>query len=204
MYHHPDVSQYLIHFTKKRKPDSAAHSNPALKFTDKSAKERLIGILETKQIIATKLTTGNSANACCLTECVWGSLLDHARRYSSYGIGFTKEFIYRQKGNPVFYVAPELFDTYKKDNVLLPYLALYDLQHRKHIDFTHEREWRIPETLKFTLKDVAFIIIKSYADSLDFDKYIKRNGYKIRYNDGVLSQFSDVMEDAQSVRCVKD
>lgn len=176
MYKKPDSSKYLIHFTKNRQPDSEANTNPALDFKGKTAKERLLSILESKEILASRLTTGNDANACCFTECVWGSLLQHAHRYSSYGIGFTKEFIYNHKGNPVFYVEPDLFNIYKKDRTLLPYLALYDLVHKKHIDFTHEREWRIAETLKFSMKDVAFIILKSHLDIPDFHKHIKSIG----------------------------
>ncbi len=177
MYNRPDFSKYLIHFTKDRKPDSSAQNNPALFLKGTSAKERLLHILDTKQIIASRLTTGNTANACCFTECIWGSLLTHARRYSAYGIGFTKNYISQKEGNPVFYIGPQLFNMYNKEEKLLPFLALYDpLNEKKVIDYTHEREWRIAETLQFTYKDIAFIVLKSYKDIPDFQEFINKIG----------------------------
>lgn len=177
MYNRPDFSKYLIHFTKDRKPDSEAQQNPALNMKGISAKERLLRILTEKQIIASTLTTGNNANACCFTECIWGSLLSHAKRYSAYGIGFTKTYISLKKGNPVFYIGPQLFNTYNKDTTLLPFLALYDpLNKKKVIDYTHEREWRIAETLKFAYKDISFIVLKSYKDIPDFQDFIDKIG----------------------------
>ena len=101
----------------------------------------------------------------------------HAKRYSAYGIGFTKNYILQKKGNPVFYVGPILFNQYNKDKAILPYLALYDpLNKKRVIDFSHEREWRSAETLKFTYKDIAFIILKSHKDLPDFQNFIDKIG----------------------------
>ena len=177
MFNRPDFSNYIIHFTKDRRPDSEAQQNPTFKIKGVSAKERLLRILKEKQILASRLTTGNNANACCFTECIWCSLLMHAKRYSAYGIGFTKNYILQKKGNPVFYVGPILFNQYNKDKAILPYLALYDpLNKKRVIDFSHEREWRSAETLKFTYKDIAFIILKSHKDLPDFQNFIDKIG----------------------------
>lgn len=43
-------------------------------------------------------------NAVCFTECPWASLITHTHQYSSYGIGFTKNFIFSKGGGPVYYV----------------------------------------------------------------------------------------------------
>lgn len=178
MYNRPDFSKYLIHFTKDRRPDSESKSNVALDFKGVSAKDRLLNILEPRQILASRLTTGNNADACCFTECVWSSLLTHTLRYSSYGIGFSKKFICFKKGNPVFYVEPNMFNKYKIDKELLPFLALYDpLNKNKVIDFTHEREWRIAKELKFAYYNVQFLILKNYDDIQDFLPYIEQIGH---------------------------
>ncbi len=34
----------------------------------------------------------------------------------------------------------------------------------KTVDFTHEREWRVPHDLDFNLTDVAFVIVAKYED----------------------------------------
>ena len=51
--------------------------------------------------------TGKPAVA--FTECVWTSLLEHAGEYSPYGIGFSKSYLFREGGGPVFYMRQDLF-----------------------------------------------------------------------------------------------
>lgn len=175
MQNRPDFSKYLVHFTKGRKPDSKAMDNPALQFKGHSAKERLLGILRSKKIIASRLTTGNDSDAVCLTECVWSSLLIHAKRYSCYGIGFTKEFVYKQGGNPVFYANSIIFNDLIGSKHKA-FMALYDPFAPHPIDFSHEREWRNPNELTFNYPDIAFVIIKSQYDIPDFQPFIKSIG----------------------------
>lgn len=175
MINRPDFSKYLVHFTKNRMPDSEAKSNPALKYKGKNAKDRLLSILQDKQIIASTLTTGNNANATCFTECVWSSLLLHAKRYSCYGIGFSKEFIYKKGGNPVFYANEEIFDRLIKTEDK-PFIALFNPFAKHPIDFSHEREWRLKESLRFNNADISFLIVKSQNDLGEFEPFIKKIG----------------------------
>lgn len=66
-------------------------------------KETHISILENKTIYATPMPwTG--VNAVCFTECLWMSIVGHARRYSPYGIAFKKPFIFSRDGGPAFYI----------------------------------------------------------------------------------------------------
>ena len=43
----------------------------------------------------------------------------------------------------------------------------------KTIDYSHEREWRIPHTFTFKLSEVAFVILNTYEDMAKFPKEIK-------------------------------
>ena len=101
MDNRPDFSNYLVHFTKGRRACSEASNNPALSFAQGNAQERLQHILEGKVICASELCWIHE-NAVCFTECVWSSLLAHASNYSSYGIGFSKEFIFNNDKNRKF------------------------------------------------------------------------------------------------------
>jgi len=43
----------------------------------------------------------------------------------------------------------------------------------KDIDFSHEREWRIPHDLVFDLSKVSFVIVDTYEDMAQAPKELK-------------------------------
>ncbi len=99
MPNRPDFSKYLAHFTSAL--DSPQY--PAC-----SAFDRLIKILNDKKINASSMPwTG--CKAVCFTECPWPSLLDHTNKYSPYGLGFEKSFIFSRNGSPVYYVRADQY-----------------------------------------------------------------------------------------------
>lgn len=168
----PDFSNYLIHFTKNSAPVGRGKSNPAFSLKGKSAEQRLMGILESKIILASDMPWTGQCSAVCFTECVWGSLFAHAKRYSEFGIGFTKEFVFKQGGNPVFYVRPSLFNGQQWVEPLkgftTPFAPKYGKERmgdsgNKTIDYSHEREWRVLHNVTFEYSDIAFIILPAPA-----------------------------------------
>jgi hypothetical protein len=95
---------------------------------------------------------------------------DPTRKYSGYGLVFDQEFVRNEGGNPCFYV-----NTYKdielkkavldlvhvpgftdrKCAKLLPFFNIFGPAGRGYSsDFYWEREWRVPQDLWFTHKDV--------------------------------------------------
>ena len=171
----PDQSLFLAHFTKngpEYRPDNTI-ANPSI--AQMSALQRLIHILETKQINATNMNWTNE-KAVCFTECPWGSLLRHAKVYSPYGIGFSKKLIYSRNGNPVIYANPNMFkaqDWSKKVRPFLtPFVPFYasDLIKNqapfngKAVDYTHEREWRLTKDFGFQYSYVKFVVLDKVID----------------------------------------
>jgi len=164
-----DQSNYLAHFTKGAK-----------------GYDNLISILQEKKIIVGSLPWGKS-KAVCLTECPWPSLLQHARRYSPYGIGFNKAFIFGAGGGPVYYVRADHFKKQDWDEhvktFVTPFWPAYrpkklrtpDWVGGKTVDYSHEREWRVPHDLTFQYDDIEFIVVKSYEEMARFPKDIKDN-----------------------------
>lgn len=182
MANRPDFSYFIAHFTTDRAPLSNHDDNPANEFAGKSAKDKLINILAEKKIHASKMPwTG--CLAVCFTECPWSSLLDHATRYSSYGIGFNKSFVFAKGGGPVYYVRPKEFSRQGWQKAVLPFVTPFlpsyapksvkDSASIGVCDFTHEREWRVPHDFSFDYKDVKFIILKDYNDMATFPKEYK-------------------------------
>jgi hypothetical protein len=171
----PDFSDYVVHFTRDENPKTPESL---------SAKDRLYSILNQRRLTASPMPWTNK-NAVCFTECTWSSLLDHANRYSRYGIGFAKAFLFQHGGAPAIYLPPGLMEHQKThvgteklpfDPVLFtfvtPFCPPYATEQykekfwkgKKDVDYSHEREWRVPHNLDYALSDVAFVIVDTYED----------------------------------------
>lgn len=182
MNNRPDFSNFLAHFTKDENP-SKEDAYPHIQ--GKNAQERLISILRDQKINATEMPWTH-ANAVCFTECPWSSLIAHTKRYSQYGIGFTKPTVFAKHGGPVYYMRPDHFKRQMTDNkfdkhvwpFVTPFSPSYRPKHMKGqyfntVDYSHEREWRVPHDFPFTYDDIAFIILNNYKDMAQFPKDLK-------------------------------
>ena len=191
----PDFSQYVVHFTKNQPPFSNADETDEniKKIAGFSAFDRLITMLSEKHIRATRMPWTNKP-AICFTECTWASLLDHANRYSRFGLGFSKAYLFSRGGAPAIYLTPGLLEHQKKhvgdgnfafDSQLYafvtPFMPPYAPAEYKErfwkdkqpIDYTHEREWRVAHDLNFDYSDVEFVIVDSYSDMAKAPKELK-------------------------------
>jgi len=163
----PDQSDFLAHFTKGA-----------------DAYQKLISILNDKNLKASPLPW-TKRPAVCFTECPWSSLLEHAQQYSPYGIGFTKPHVFAAGGGPSYYVRPDHFDKQQWENDLYTFVTPFAPAYRpghlkdgkylngKTIDYSHEREWRVPHDFKFDHGSIQFVILDTYEDMAKFPKDLK-------------------------------
>ena len=187
----PDFSDYVVHFTKGTKP-LGDEERQDISILD--APKRLEMILANKKLCATSMPW-TSRPAVCFTECTWVSLLDHSKLYSPFGVGFSKAFLFATGGAPAIYLRPDFFDWQKKhthpqqpfDDRLLsfvtPFAPTYAPPSKKRLqswskfskglDYSHEREWRVPHDLTFKFSDVEFVIVNTYEDMAKLPKPIK-------------------------------
>jgi len=192
----PDFSDYVAHFTKNSRPlaEQDGSAGSLSQTISGSSYDRLVSILQSKRIIATTMPWTNK-KAVAFTECPFWSLIDHAQRYSSYGLGFTKAHLFAAGGGPAIYLRPDLHkkqgkfvhegkpkwhgfhpDLYAFVTPFMPdYAPARIRQDWDHplADYTHEREWRVPHDFRFDLSDVQFVIVKSYKDVARFPKELK-------------------------------
>lgn len=164
----PDHTRFLAHFTRGA-----------------DAYDKLVSILDSGVVKAGKLPWTDMP-AVCLTECPWSSLLDHAERYSPYGIGFGKHHVFAAGGGPVYYVRA---DHFKKQGgwdpqvfpFVTPFWPAYRPAHLKDgkylggktVDYSHEREWRVPSDFTFDPSRVEFVILNTYEDMARFPGHLK-------------------------------
>jgi hypothetical protein len=191
----PDFSDYVVHFTKDTAPLSAAKDPDALvkAITPLTAPDRLFKILQDGVLRATRMPWTNKP-AVAFTECTWASLLDHANRYSRFGVGFHKAFLFACGGGPAIYLTPGLLEHQKThvgqhnhpfDDVLYAFVTPFCPHYApkkykdqfwkkaKTVDYTHEREWRVPHDLVFKPQDVAFVIVADYEHMAKAPKALK-------------------------------
>jgi hypothetical protein len=165
----PDFSDYLAHFTK--------HGRTGGKVV--TANDRLISILSKGKIIAGSIPWTKKP-AVCFTECPWSSLLSHAKQYSAFGIGFKKPTIFAKGGGPVYYVRSDHYFKQMWDPAIHSFVTPFWPGYRpaslatpvgptgkaalggQTIDYSHEREWRIPGDFTFSPSEVEFVIVPDY------------------------------------------
>lgn len=191
----PDFSDYVVHFTKDAPPITASDEADSTlkKIGPLTARQRLFSILRERKLRATRMPWTNKP-AVCFTECTWASLLGHAAQYSRFGIGFHKSFLFSRGGGPAIYLTPGLLE-HQRTHVgpgnlpfdatlhafMTPFCPSYaPLAYRnkfwgktKTIDYSHEREWRVPHNLDFTLSNVSFVIVAAYKDMAQAPKSYK-------------------------------
>lgn len=148
---------------------------------DDEAFENLWKILNDKEI------KGSGANgfingkrkAVCLQELplsaiaenlMYEQVLNDKIRYSSFGVRFNKAFIYRMGGRPVIYENKEHMKALLNEE---EYWRIVDLDlsdKEKIVDWTHEREWRVPDKLPFKYTHIEVIV----ANDKYYRKFVKR------------------------------
>jgi hypothetical protein len=179
----PDFSAYVAHFTSERKPTPQETGGA----TELSAEQKraiargLASILTTRSIWRTKMPW-YGARCAAFTERTWTSLFAHAEHYSAYGIGFSKWFLHDAGGGPAIYLRPDAYDAQRQQHggpfpfaeavrdfltpfSMKPFILADGTPYPSAIDFTHEREWRVPGGLSFGYDDVRFVIVED-ADNL--------------------------------------
>lgn len=165
-------SKFVAHFTK------ANRANNDTPF------DNLVSILNEKKLVASRIPWTNNP-AVCFTECPWSSLLRHVKRYSAYGVGFTKPRVFAAGGGPAYYVRADHWKKQQWDNHVKTFVTPFWPKYRpntesfnrhlpgKVIDYAHEREWRVPHDFTFRLSQVQFIVLPNYKEMARFPEELK-------------------------------
>jgi hypothetical protein len=179
----PDYSEYVAHFTS----EAPVAGHEEISAMDPLA--RLANILEERKIRGTGKWWGLGGVSAAFTECPWASLLDHATMYSPYALGFTKARLWAAGGAPAIYMRSETLRAIKEHveemvgHPVYPAIAnelgtfytpierqagwkmLGGREVDKAVDYSQEREWRVPGDFEFAIDDIQFLILESLLDA---------------------------------------
>jgi len=162
-------SDFVAHFTKGG--DEASFNN-------------LVAMLSEGKVRANNIPWTNNP-AVCFTECPWASLLRHVELYSPFGVGFQKSHVFAAGGGPAYYVRADHFEKQQWSDHVKTFVTPFWPRYRpnseefkkplngKTVDYSHEREWRVPHDFLFQLDQVQFVVLPDYKAMARFPKKLK-------------------------------
>jgi hypothetical protein len=100
---------------------------------------------------------------------------DVKRRYSACGLMFEKPYVFLKGGRPVIYDRPEDAKEYLPKEDYWRIVPLDFDGESKIIDWTHEREWRVPNDFKFSLQEVTVLL----PDTEIYKDFIERSAEEL-------------------------
>lgn len=115
---------------------------------------------------------------------------DRKQRYYGAGLMFKKQYIYRKGGRPVIYDKTEEAKLYLPPTEYWRIVNLDLLNKNSIVDWTHEREWRVPDDLEFELSEVKLILPR--------DEFLKKFSIKCK-KAGI-----NIYDEVKSIICLSD
>lgn len=165
-----DFSEFVVHFTKDTPPRTAYDNMMSIYWSRCLRAGNEFGVAKQKAPVPA------SQEAVCFSEIPLHELGRLAARRGSYGIGFSKEFIRRKGGCPVWYV-PKDSPTAEAIEIVMhraqqecssgnepvwritPFIDFPGDYPTGRYRFEWEREWRLLGRLQFRESEVAFLVI---------------------------------------------
>jgi len=148
-----DISPQVIHFTKGR--------------DDEDAFGNLCSILEAGEIFGAEGNIRGGFTCVCFTEAPLAALGEGLvndvaySKYSAFGVMFDKRHIFALGGRPVIYQSGVEYDALPEE--LRWRHMRYEPDQEDVVDFTWEREWRVPAGSVQISAEVAGIVVPDDA-----------------------------------------
>jgi len=188
-----DLSSSLVHLTRTAESEGQKLSSVDVLFK----------ILREKKIIGSTTKKGfirGQRSAVCFQDAPLYSIAQnlkfekdlskeqHTRhRYSGCGIVFSKYYLFLNGCRPVIYDVPEEGEKYIADSELYRLVAFDMTNTSSIIDWSHEREWRMPGDFEFRI-DWSAVLLETKED---YREFIKKSQSK--ENKGILEDICGII-----------
>lgn len=188
-----DLSSSLVHLTR----------GATIGSQELSSVDVLLKILREKTILGSTTDSGfirGKRRAVCFQDAPLFSIAQNLKfekelrqsstarkRYSGCGLVFSKYYLFQNGCKPVIYDKVEDGVEYLSDDELYR-LVKFDLSNTdSFIDWTHEREWRMPDSFKFRI-DWCGIVLEAQKD---YREFIQKS--KLPENEGILENVCGII-----------
>jgi hypothetical protein len=165
-----DVSHALVHLTKERvRWEGTFKVNEQMTKHETAAFDVLKEILKDGKIAASTGYVKGARSVVCFSEMPLSAIRTFAQlpsetpaRYRFYGIALSKETVFRVGGRPVIYL-PD------KEGDWIPYNEKWRHVRFEYgqVDWTHEREWRMPGDLDLTQVPGFYVIVWGASEATE-------------------------------------
>lgn len=179
----PDISRSLVHMTRGNETQDAA--------------EVLLKILIDKKLIGSSTESGficgqrpavcfQDATIYSISKSVYFEQLKveeqrgYRAKYSPFGFTFPKSYLYNKGARPVFYEKSEIAKGLLPSDEYWRIVSLDLSSNDNIVDWTHEREWRLPGDLTFDLEKTTLICVKNSNLRQLAEKYKDITGTELR------------------------
>jgi hypothetical protein len=165
-----DISCFLTHLTKPQNINGVPHESV----------EVLIKILKERKLVGSTRESGfivGTTPAVCFQEAPIHGIAQNVyyeeklrllekhenKRYEGYGLSFLKPYVYNNGGRPVIYDRTDEAKKYLNKSEYWRIVNFDMSDENRIIDWTHEREWRVPNDFVFDLSQVYVLVPNSKA-----------------------------------------
>lgn len=184
----PDMSPYVIHFTKGDCFDDAF--------------ERFLKIVRERRLLGSSGFIKGEYNCVCFTEAPLSSVVDGLGnfkfnvRYSPFGFMFEKKYIFREGGRPVIYQPDYEFlhlpETHRWRHVT------YNPDSENPVDWTWQREWRMKTDEFYFDPQTASLVVPNEDYAKRLQECHERN------QDLMVLEYSQIMCEELAVQYRED
>ena len=171
-----DLTGHLTHLTKSSVINEISYS----------PLDVLIKILRERTIIGSTTDSGfivGNSPAVCFFDAPIYSICENLhyehnrnlknsqnhKKYDSFGLMLPKTYVFKKGGRPVIYDKTEDAKQYLPPDKWWRIVNLNYDNSDEYIDWTHEREWRFPQNIKFDIEE-AIVLVRNASSYKDFYK----------------------------------
>lgn len=169
----PDFSEWLVHLTREIDEGNGPFESLLLSPRPK----RYVAPFDVLRKILTEATIAGGLGfvkgkrrVACFSEIPLASITHFATkpdeklaRYRYYGVAVTKQAAYSQGGRPVIYLPDSESDWVPEDQKW----RLVRFEPHNRIDYTREREWRVPDSFDLRLAGQIYVLVWSVEEAID-------------------------------------
>jgi hypothetical protein len=123
----------------------------------------------------------------------WEQDKTYKLRYRAFGIAFSKDYLFNKGARPVIYDKTDAAKSFLPKEEWWRIVRLDLSKEDAFIDWTHEREWRLPGDLDFDLTEATIVCINNKGLKVLAAQFNKQTGKELRDEVNGIVTLSDVL-----------